>query len=253
MTVACPADRGPVLRARGLVKRFPPDATVLRGVDLDVAAGEWVAVMGPSGSGKSTLLHLVGGLETPTAGTVHLVGTAIEGLGESARARLRRRSVGVLFQAYNLVPHLSVTDNVALPLRLAGQSRRQSRARAAELLARLHLSELAGAMPGTLSGGQAQRVALARAIANDVPLLLADEPTGALDTDAARSVIQLLREVHAAGTAIVMVTHDHRVASVADRVMFMLDGEVVDERVLSGEEDDPSRTTFAHLVPLEAW
>jgi putative ABC transport system ATP-binding protein len=245
----------PILRARGLVKRFAPATTVLHGVDLDVAAGEWVAVMGPSGSGKSTLLHLLGGLDVPTDGTVELAGDRLEGLSESARARLRRRHVGVLFQAYNLVPHLTALDNVALPIRLGGGSRREARRRAGALLDWLGVGDLATAVPATLSGGQAQRVALARAVANDVPLLLADEPTGALDTEAAGSVMSLLRQLHAAGTAIVMVTHDHRVASAADRVVVVQDGRIVDERVLAGTDDDPARAsaTMSHLVPLEPW
>jgi putative ABC transport system ATP-binding protein len=252
-TELLPDTAEPLVKVRSVTKSFDSRNSVLHGVDLEVAAGEWVAVMGPSGSGKSTLLHLIGGLDTPSAGTIELCGVRVDHLGESSRARVRRRTVGVLYQAYNLVPHLDALDNVALPIRLAGGSRRTARARARTLLERLGVGDVANATPSTLSGGQAQRVALARAVANDVPLLLADEPTGALDSESAGVVIGLLRRLHDEGVAIVMVTHDHRVASAADRVLFMLDGTIVDERVLVGPQGDPSRTTFSNLLPLDTW
>ena len=243
----------PVLRARGLRKVFPPSTTVLDGVDVDVAPGEWLAVMGPSGCGKSTLLNLLGGLDVPTAGTVEIEGRHVETASESARARVRRGRVGIVFQAYNLVPHLSALDNVALPMRLTGASVRIARHRARELLARVGVADLVDLAPGALSGGQAQRVAFARALANDARLLLADEPTGALDSDSTRTLMRVLRQLHEDGVAIVMVTHEHRVASAADRVLFMLDGKIIDERRLTGLDQDPSRTTFANLVELETW
>jgi len=248
-------DRRVLLSATALERRFatgsgPP---ALRGVDLSVRDGDWVAVMGPSGCGKSTLLHLLGGLDRPDAGRVELDGVDLGGLSETARAKLRRRHVGFVFQFANLLPHLDVTANIALPARLIGVGRHAARARSCELLAGLGLEPIAGAFPAELSGGEQQRVALARALMNHPSLVLADEPTGALDSDSARDVIALLRRVHADGQAIVMVTHDHRVAAAADRVVMMQDGTVIDERVLVGVDDDPSRTTLRHLVELDAW
>jgi putative ABC transport system ATP-binding protein len=248
-------ERRVLLAATGLERRYGLGATppALRGVDLRVRDGEWVAVMGPSGCGKSTLLHLLGGLDRPDAGRVVLDGIDLGGLSETARAKLRRRRVGFVFQFANLLPHLDVTANIALPARLIGIGRRPARARSRELLDELGLAQIASAFPSELSGGEQQRVALARALTNRPALVLADEPTGALDTDSARDVIALLRQVHAEGQAIVMVTHDHRVAAATDRVVMMQDGSVIDERVLAGVDNDPSRTTLRHLVELDAW
>jgi putative ABC transport system ATP-binding protein len=223
---------------------------VLRGVSLTVEAGEWVAVMGPSGCGKSTLLNLLGGLDVPDSGTVELAGVALTGSSEAARARLRRQHVGYVFQLFNLVPHLDVAANIQLPLTMAGVSRGDARTRRAELLDALGLADRAHALPGTLSGGEQQRVALARAVAHRPDVLLADEPTGALDTEAARTVMAVLRQQHDAGQTIVMVTHDHRVAAAADRVVMLRDGEVVDQRHLAGAETD-NRDTLDRLVSLD--
>ena len=241
--------------ATGLVRRHgPPSAPpILRGIDLVVGAGEWVAVMGPSGCGKSTLLHLLGGLDQPDEGTVHLAGHALGAMSEAARARLRRRHVGYVFQFFNLMGHLDVVHNVALAARLAGEGRSTALRRAGVSLEAVGMGGFARQRVTTLSGGEQQRVAVARALVTSPTVLLADEPTGALDTDAARTVIEALRTAHLAGQTSVMVTHDHRVAASADRVVFMQDGSIIDERRLAGSEDDPSRTSFAHLIPLDPW
>ena len=246
-------DRRVLVAARGLERRYPGNPPVLRGLDLQVGVGEWVAVMGPSGCGKSTLLNLLGGLDRPDQGRVELDGVDLGGLDETARAKLRRRHVGFVFQFANLLPHLDVAANVALPARLIGAGRRAARLRVRELLGALGLTELADRFPSELSGGEQQRVAVARALTNRPAVVLADEPTGALDSDSARDVLTLLRRVHADGQAIVMVTHDHRVAAAADRVVMMQDGVIIDERHLTGVDDDPSRTTLRHLVELDAW
>jgi putative ABC transport system ATP-binding protein len=206
----------------------------LRGVSLSVGRGEWVAVVGPSGCGKSTLLHLVAGLDAPDSGSIRICGDEITGLSAAGRAILRRRRVGLVFQAYNLIPHLHVSANVELGLRVAGATRRAARTRAHDLLDVLGLADIAHAKPGTLSGGQQQRVAIARAVAGRPDVLLADEPTGALDTKASRTVVDLLRNEHQQGQTVVMVTHDYAVASAADRVVFLRDGQIVDERRTRG-------------------
>jgi putative ABC transport system ATP-binding protein len=202
---------------------------VLRGVSMTVEPGEWVAITGPSGCGKSTLLHLLGGLDDPDGGTVFLGDDDIGRLTVAARAVLRRQKIGYVFQQYNLIPQLSVSANIDLPQRLVGIGRRAARARTGELLSALGLADKAHAMPATLSGGEQQRVAIGRALANRPALLLADEPTGALDTAASQAVIDLLREQHASGQSIVMVTHDPGVAAAADRSIHLLDGRVVHE------------------------
>jgi putative ABC transport system ATP-binding protein len=193
-------------------------------VDLDVAPGEWVAIMGPSGCGKSSLLHLLGGLDTPDAGTVAVDGEDLAGLSETRRALLRRTRIGYVFQFFNLVQDFSVAENIELPMLLAGVGRAAARHRRNELLEAVGLADIADAPPSELSGGQQQRVAIARALANRPRVLLADEPTGNLDTDSARGVLALLRAQHQAGQTIVMVTHDARVAAAADRVLVMEDG-----------------------------
>jgi putative ABC transport system ATP-binding protein len=223
---------GPIVRCAGVTKCYQPDqpdVLALRGVDVEVAAGELVAIMGPSGCGKSTLLHMIGGLDTPTSGSVEVAGERIDQLSEAKRAVLRRRLVGYVFQFFNLVANLSVRDNVELPMLLVGAAPAAASARRETLLAELGLSEHAAKAPSELSGGQQQRVALARALANEPALLLADEPTGNLDTAAAGDVLDLLRRQHERGQTIVMVTHDPKVASAADRVVLMRDGVVETE------------------------
>jgi putative ABC transport system ATP-binding protein len=206
------------------------EVAAVRGVDLAVAPGSWVAIMGASGSGKSTLLQLLGGLDVPDSGTIRVGGEPIEALSEAARAVLRRRRIGYVFQFFNLVSNLSVSENVELPMLLAGTPRRQAAQRCAELLTALGIGDLGSAAPAELSGGQQQRVAMARALANRPDVLLADEPTGNLDSESARELIGLLRNAHEAGQTIVMVTHDLGVAAAADRILVMADGRIVDDR-----------------------
>jgi putative ABC transport system ATP-binding protein len=203
--------------------------TALDDVTLAVAAGELVAVMGPSGSGKSTLLHLAGGLDTPTAGQVFVEGVELGGLSARALAAVRRRSVGYVFQDLNLMPALTAAENVSLPRELDGVPLRRARAEALATLERFGLGDVAGRFPDDLSGGQQQRVAIARAFIGERRLLLADEPTGALDTTTGESVLRLMRDQCEAGAGAVLVTHEARHAAWADRVVFLRDGRVVDE------------------------
>lgn len=204
----------------------------LRGVDLTIGAGEFVAVMGPSGCGKTTLLNVIGGLDRPTDGRVLLDGRRVEGLGQAEWSRLRRTTFAFVFQAYNLLGDLTALENVALPQLLAGVSRRDAERRAHELLERLGLADLDVLYPHQLSGGQQQRVAAARGLANRPALLLADEPTGSLDSLSARELLAVLDELRRDGQAILLVTHDARVAARADRIVRMRDGLVVDDSTL---------------------
>jgi putative ABC transport system ATP-binding protein len=242
----------PILTARGLAKTYAGDGIevlALRGVDLDVDDGELVALMGPSGCGKSTLLHLLGGLDRPTAGSIVLGGRNVESLSEADWAVLRRREIGFVFQFFNLVQTLTVAENVELPARLVGASRRDARRRREELLDRLGVSVRADALPSRLSGGQQQRVALARALVNRPRLLLADEPTGNLDSENAREVVALLRELGAEGQTVLLATHDPRVAASADRVLQLRDGLLVEETRL--EAGDPAAAVVSSLLRLE--
>jgi putative ABC transport system ATP-binding protein len=198
----------------------------LRGIDLSLPHGSFTAVMGPSGSGKSTFLQCAAGLDRPTAGSIRLGGTEITGLGENRLTELRRSRLGFVFQAFNLLPSLTVEQNVLLPLRLAGH--RPDRRRAAEVLARVGLGDKGARRPGELSGGQQQRVAIARALVTQPDVIFGDEPTGALDTTTAAEVLTLLRgAVDQLGATVVMVTHDPVAASYADRVIFLADGRLV--------------------------
>jgi putative ABC transport system ATP-binding protein len=218
-----------IVFCRGLQRTYRSAAretNAVRGVDLDVSSGEWVAIMGPSGCGKSSLLHLLGGLDTPDAGSVCVDGENVGELSETRRALLRRTRIGYVFQFFNLVQDFTVAENIELPMLLAGAGRAAARRRRAELLNAVGLSDIADASPSQLSGGQQQRVAIARALANRPGVVLADEPTGNLDTESARQVLALLRDQHEAGQTIVMVTHDARVAAVADRLLVMEDGRI---------------------------
>ena len=221
-----------VLELRGVSKTYGTGATevhALRGVDLSVNAGTMVAVMGPSGSGKSTLLTIAGSLEDPTSGEVLVGGAALAEMSRNAKARLRRRAVGYVFQDFNLLPGLTAAENVALPLELDGVAAKTARAAGVAALDGLGLGERASRFPDELSGGERQRVAIARAVVGDRRLLLADEPSGALDSVNAEDVMRLLHDACKRGVAAVVVTHDAQLASWADRVVFLRDGRVVDQ------------------------
>ena len=230
-------DNTSVLQALGVRKHYGQGDGLVRavdGVDLAVAPGETVAVMGPSGCGKSTLLHLLGGLDRPSAGEVWLGGRRIDPIGEKGLARMRRTAVGFVFQAFHLMDELTAVENVELPALLAGTSPRAARRRAAGLLEQVGLADRARFVPAALSGGQRQRVAIARALANAPLVVLADEPTGNLDSAATRDVLRLFDSLHEAGQTLVIVTHDERIAATADRLISMRDGAFVDETRLTG-------------------
>lgn len=201
----------------------------LRGVSLEIRAGDYVAVVGPSGSGKSTLMHLLGGLDRPSGGRLVIGGRDVSTLSPSAMARLRNETIGFVFQAFHLLPRTSAVDNVALPLVYRGLGGRQRRARAAEVLDRVGLAHRLDHRPNQLSGGEQQRVAIARALVTGPSVLLADEPTGNLDTATGHAVLALLESLNAEGVAVVLVTHDREVADRARRQIFMRDGVVVEE------------------------
>ncbi len=231
-----PSRVGPVLRTSGLEKQYGQGAGLVRaldGVALEVASGETLAVMGPSGCGKSTLLHLLGGLERPSAGEVWLAGRRIDQLSEKALARLRRHAIGFVFQAFHLMDELTAAENVELPALLAGRSPGTARRRAAELLGQVGLTDRAGHLPAALSGGERQRVAIARALSNQPLVVLADEPTGNLDSAATLGVLRLLDSLRAAGQTLLIVTHDVRIAATADRLISMRDGAFVEETRLT--------------------
>ena len=215
-----------VTRTHGVA---PHEVLALRGVSFAAYPGELVAVMGPSGSGKSTLLTIAGGLDQPTSGEVGVEGVDLARLGQQGRARMRRTSIGYVFQGFNLIPALTATENVALPRELDGIGPRQARAEARRALEEVGILDLADRFPDNMSGGQQQRVAIARAVVGERRLILADEPTGALDTETGEGILQLLRARCDAGAAGVLVTHEARHAAWADRVVFLRDGVVVDE------------------------
>jgi putative ABC transport system ATP-binding protein len=226
----------PVLRTHGLEKEYGQGEGLvhaLDGIELNVTGGETLAVMGPSGCGKSTLLHLLGGLERPSAGEVWLGGRRIDVLSEKALARMRRRSIGFVFQAFHLMEELTALENIELPALLAGSSPSAARARATALLERVRLTDRASHLPSALSGGQRQRVAIARALSNEPLVVLADEPTGNLDSAATLDVLRLLDSLRSAGQTLVIVTHDERIAATADRLITMRDGAFVEETRLT--------------------
>jgi putative ABC transport system ATP-binding protein len=224
-----------VVQTKGLTKTFESEGVpvrALRGVDLEIARGEFVAVMGPSGCGKSTLLNLIAGLDSPTDGTITLAGETLHDKDENALARLRRSHIGIVFQFFNLLEGMSVLENVALPAVIAGASRKQGETRARDLLDLLGLGDKARSAPGVLSGGQRQRLAIARALANQPTLLLADEPTGSLDTAGGAEVLELFKRLHQQeGQTIMLVTHDEKIAATADRIVRMVDGKIVHDGV----------------------
>ena len=221
-----------VLEMRGVRKTYEADGApvrALRGVDFTMDGTEFVAVMGPSGCGKSTMLNLVAGLDTPTEGEVIVAGDSLVDKDENALARMRRVHIGIVFQFFNLLEGMSVLENVTLPAVIAGSRRRQAESRAKDLLDMLGLADKQSAAPGVLSGGQRQRLAIARALANEPTLLLADEPTGALDSDGGLEVLELFRRLHNGGQAILLVTHDDTVAQAATRIVRMRDGRIEDD------------------------
>jgi putative ABC transport system ATP-binding protein len=227
----------PALEVRGVRKTFEAEnapVRALRGVDLTVERGTFLALMGPSGCGKSTLLNLVAGLDVADEGTIKVAGEEVTGSTEDELARMRRRHIGIVFQFFNLLEGMTVLENVALPAIIAGRKRKAAETRARDLLDLLGIGDKVSAMPGVLSGGQRQRLAIARALANEPTLLLADEPTGALDSAGGQEVIELLSRLHAGGQTIVLVTHDPDVAAAADTVLRMRDGRIVGEDVETG-------------------
>jgi putative ABC transport system ATP-binding protein len=218
-----------IIETQGLTKVFGNNGAAvhaLRGIDLTVARGEFVALIGPSGSGKSTLMAILGCLDSPTAGRYIFDGEALEGLSGPELARIRNEKVGFVFQNYNLLPKASIARNVELPLLYAGISRKARRKRALELLERVGIPEKANVLPAVLSGGQRQRVAIARALANNPALLLADEPTGALDSKTGAEVLDLFGELHSQGNTVILVTHDPHIASLAQRQVELYDGVI---------------------------
>ncbi|MGE0056698.1 MAG: ABC transporter ATP-binding protein [Dehalococcoidia bacterium] len=242
----------PILRATDVIKTYRTDGaevTALRGIDFEVERGEFVAIMGPSGCGKSTLLHLLGGLDRPTSGEIELNGRRVDRLSESAWAVIRRRQVGYMFQSFNLIANLSAADNIELPALMAGLSSAEARRRREALTAELGISAQSDQAPARMSGGQQQRVALARALINQPEVLLADEPTGNLDSQSTREVISMLKRTHEQGQTVVLVTHDANVASAADRVVRMRDGGVIGENRLEGRV--PGSDFLRSLVELE--
>jgi putative ABC transport system ATP-binding protein len=221
---------GPVLVARDLRKDYPMNGEVvhaLRGASIRIEPGEYVAIVGPSGSGKSTLLQLIGGIDTPSAGSVELLGTRLESLPDRELTRLRLTRLGFIFQRFHLLPVLTARENVELPMAEAGVKSAERRARAAELLDYVGLGHRVRHRATQLSGGEMQRGALARALANRPALLLADEPTGELDAATGREILDLFRRLNADGTTLVVVTHDDHLAAQANRVVHMLDGRIV--------------------------
>ena len=221
---------GAMIRMRDIRKVYSTgrvDVEALRGLNLDIAANDYVAIVGPSGSGKSTLMNLVGCLDTPTSGEYILSGDRVAGLDRNRLAEIRNRHIGFVFQNFNLLPYASALANVELPLVFAGMPARQRRERASALLERVGLADRMEHKPGELSGGQLQRVAIARALVNRPAIVLADEPTGNLDSASGRAIVDLFAEIHAAGQTIIMISHDAAVARQASRVVHIRDGQIV--------------------------
>jgi putative ABC transport system ATP-binding protein len=240
----------PALEVRGVRKTFEAELApvrALRGVDLTVERGTFVALMGPSGCGKSTLLNLIAGLEEVDEGTIDVAGESMSEGSEDDHALIRRKHIGIVFQFFNLLEGMSVLENVALPAIIAGRNRKSAESRARDLLDLLGIADKASEMPGVLSGGQRQRLAIARALANEPTLLLADEPTGALDSVGGQEVIELLSRLHAAGQTIILVTHDAHVANAADTVLRMRDGRIVGDGDVASDGDGDTATSIGTL------
>jgi putative ABC transport system ATP-binding protein len=232
-------DGAMAIEVRGVYRTFEQDAApvrALRGADLDVRHGEFVAVMGPSGCGKSTLLNVVAGLDVPDEGEVLVAAERLTGMDENQLALMRRRHIGIVFQFFNLLEGMTVLDNVVMPAVIAGRKRKPAEARARDLLDLLGIGDKAKQAPGVLSGGQRQRLAIARALANEPTVVLADEPTGALDSEGGEEILELFRRLHEGGQTILLVTHDQPVADAAERIVRMKDGRVIDD----GRSSPPS-------------
>jgi putative ABC transport system ATP-binding protein len=243
-----------VLQVTDLQKTYESEGVpvrALRGVSLTMAEAEFVAVMGPSGCGKSTLLNLVAGLDTPTDGQITLAGISLAGKDENELARIRRSHIGIVFQFFNLLEGVTALENVSLAAIIAGARRKHAESRAQELLDLLGLGNKAATAPTALSGGQRQRLAIARALANEPTLLLADEPTGALDSAGGLEVLELFRRLHAGDQAILLVTHDREVASAADRIVTMRDGRL-DQRSVPVATAMPSPDITIQPRPLSS-
>ena len=246
MTVVVTRDLRKTYESEGVPVR------ALRGVDLTIAQGEFAAIMGPSGCGKSTLLNLIAGLDTPTDGEISVAGESLAGKDENDLARMRRKHIGIVFQFFNLLEGMSVLENVTLPAVIAGMPRKQAETRARDLLDLLGLADKAKNAPGVLSGGQRQRLAIARALANSPTLVLADEPTGALDSAGGVEVMELFRRLHKDGQTIMLVTHDLKVAEHADRIVKMRDGRIENgEATPSGERRSVSFGSLTAPPPAE--
>ena len=223
----------PLIEIRALERHYRMGSETVRaldGIDLDVERGEYVAIMGPSGSGKSTLMNLIGCLDTPTAGRYRLAGKEVSGMDDAELATIRNAEIGFVFQTFNLLPRTSALANVELPLVYAGVPRAERRRRAREALERVGLGDRLGHQPSELSGGQRQRVAIARALVNDPSILLADEPTGNLDSRTSEEIMALVAELNAAGNTIVLVTHEEDIAAHARRIVRLRDGRIVEDR-----------------------
>ena len=246
-------ERAPALEAHGLSKSFGEGAievAALQGVDLQVEDGEFLAIMGPSGSGKSTLLHILGALDRPSAGTASVHGRRYDNLDDRALTKLRGEVFGFVFQFFNLLPTLTAAENVLLPALVAGESPGLYSDRAEELLGLVGLTERAGHVPSEMSGGEQQRVAIARALLRRPEVLLADEPTGNLDSAAGKNVLALLRKLVDDGQTVVMVTHDGAAAALADRVVFLRDGKIVTE--IPGGDGELVSRALSSLPPAPA-
>jgi putative ABC transport system ATP-binding protein len=220
------------IRVRGLTKHYPMGGTIVKaldGLDLDIDAHTFTVVMGPSGSGKSTLLYLLGGLDRATSGEISVDGARLDEMDENALALFRRRTMGFVFQSFNLIPSMTALENVAFPMQFAGVTSAQRQQQARTLLGQVRLEDRADHRPTELSGGQQQRVAIARALVNNPSLILADEPTGNLDTSSGAAVMQLLSDLHNAGRTVLVVTHDPRMTRFATHKIFLLDGREVSE------------------------
>lgn len=237
---------GAIIRLENIVKRFyigePNELEILHGISLEVKKGEFLAIVGPSGSGKSTLMNVIGALDRPTEGSYFLDGINVEDATDQELSMIRNLKIGFVFQTYNLIPKSSALSNVELPMLYAGVSGRKRRARAKELLDMVEMSERAGHFPEELSGGQKQRVAIARAMANDPAIILADEPTGALDSETGRLVMDLFHELNEKqNKTIVLITHSMELADETDRIVSIRDGRIVDTKKQRGEKTDAVR------------